>query len=50
MFSDFDKWKILKTTMTGLLKDRWVVKPMEDESVESFLNKRFGSSHEVSIT
>ncbi|XP_048746743.2 protoporphyrinogen oxidase-like [Ostrea edulis] len=44
---DFDKWKILKTTMKGLLKDRWVVKPMEDESVESFLYKRFGGSREI---
>lgn len=50
VFSDFDKWKILKTTMKGLLRDRWVVKAMEDESVESFLYKRFGGSREVNNT
>ena len=46
-FADFDKWKIVRTSFKGLLKDRWILSPMDDESVKSFLEKRFGSSPEV---
>ncbi|XP_022286614.2 protoporphyrinogen oxidase-like [Crassostrea virginica] len=44
---DFDKWKIVRTSFKGLLKDRFILSPMDDESVKSFLEKRFGSSPEI---
>lgn len=46
-FTDFDKWTLATTTFKGVMKDRWMLTRKEDESVKSFIEKRFGSSPEV---
>lgn len=45
--TDFDKWTLATTTFKGLMKDRWLLTNQKDESVKSFIEKRFGSSHEI---
>lgn len=47
IFTDFDKWTLATTTFKGLMKDRWLLTNQKDESVKSFIEKRFGSSPEV---
>lgn len=48
-FTDFDKWTLATTTFKGVMKDRWMLTRKEDESVKSFIEKRFGSSPEVML-
>lgn len=45
--TDFDKWTLATTTFKGVMKDRWMLTRKEDESVKSFIEKRFGSSPEI---
>lgn len=45
--TDFDKWTLATTTFKGVMKDRWMLTRKEDESVKSFIEKRFGNSPEI---
>ncbi|XP_062622274.1 protoporphyrinogen oxidase-like [Saccostrea cucullata] len=44
---EFDKWNLTKAVLKGIFKDRWILSPVEDESVHSFLSKRFGTNPEI---